>query len=169
MMRSTISSGVHIVLLVATVVLAGGVARPVAAQVRPSPPIRAAASLTDPRLARTLAILPGAGHLYAGEPGRAATVLGAVVGIVVIGNSISDDAVDCPGEEYSDEYCTSPTLDVLTYAAALGVLGWSVWDAGRAAQRTNARRLRRAGLVLQLPSSRTAGGYRIGMRVPLGG
>ena len=168
-MRTTRASGVHAALLLAAVVLSVGVAPPVAAQVRPSPPIAATASLKDPRLARALAILPGAGHLYAGERGRAGAVFGTVVGILVLGGTISDDAVECPGEEYSDEYCTSPTLDVLTYTAALGVLGWSMWDAGRAAQRTNARRLRRAGVVLQLPSTRTAGTYRVGLRVPLGG
>lgn len=138
------------------------------AQLRSPPPVRSV-SLKDPTVARLLAIVPGGGHLYAGESSRAGLVLGTVVGIMLVGGTMSDNAVECPGEEYSSEYCTSPTLDAITYTLAAGALGWSIVDAGRAAHRTNARRLRRASLVIQGRPAQARGGYRLGVNIPFGG
>ena len=120
----------------------------------------------SPMLARVIGVVPGAGHVYAGEPDRGLVYFVATLGIAIVGGNVSD--AQCSEEPYSDEYCSSTTLDILTAAAVAGVWGWSIVDAGRAARRTNARRLRVTGMLVErtsLADSRPV--TRVGFRVEL--
>ena len=114
--------------------------------------------------ARVLGIIPGLGHLYADEPWRAGTLASSVIGIVLLGVSIDDGECDDP---YSDEYCGSPVVDALVAGAIVGVMGYSVWDAGRAAHRTNLRNRVFGGMVLWSDRAPTGGRrFNLGLSVP---
>ena len=91
----------------------------------------------SPMTARIIGILPGAGHIYAGETNRGLAFFAGTLGVLAVGGAISD--AQCKEDEYSTDYCSSPVLDVLALVAGAGVWAWSIVDAGRAARRTNAR------------------------------
>lgn len=162
------SSPLHFV-LVLTAGLTASVCEPtsLAAQNTLGPnPQASAVSAKRPKsanTARVLGIIPGLGHLYADEPGRAGTIAGAVVGIVLLGVSLDDGECDDP---YTDEYCGSSTVDALVAGAIVGVIGFSVWDAGRAAHRTNLRN-RMLGRVMLWGDRAPTGGRRINLGVSL--
>jgi hypothetical protein len=122
----------------------------------------------DPRTARVRAILPGAGHWYAGEKWRAALVPTGVLLIMVEGSVRNEESVPCYYDIPPEENCVTGSPDAISYAALAGWLALSIWDAGRAAERTNARR-RGMSLVVQARSGRAHAGYRVGLRVPVGG
>ncbi len=96
----------------------------------------------SPTLARVIGVVPGLGHVYAGEPVRGLGWLAATVGVAAVGGSISDSQCQKEDEPYTDEYCSSKTIDVITAVATAGVWVWSIVDAGRTAERTNLRRRR---------------------------
>ena len=122
------------------------------------PAVIAPPGMKDPMTARVLGIVPGLGHLYAGEPGRAGLVAGAFVGFVLLG--VSAAFGDCL-QAYTEPDCGSSVLvDVLIPTAMIGTVVFSVWDAGRAAHRTNARR--------GLPGRLTLGGSPDGRRLRVG-
>src|SRR5688500_9604144 len=121
-------------------------------------PIDAAPSgAKDPTTARVLGIIPGAGHLYAGEPGRAALVAGTFVGLFAVGTLAVFG--DCAADWNEADCGTSVFVDVLVPAAIIGTWGFSIWDAGRAAHRTNNRR----GLPARLSVGGSGQGLRLGM------
>jgi len=120
--------------------------------------------------ARILGIVPGVGHMYAGEPGHGFAYMGgvALIGTVALGEAIAS----CLDDTQSSGGCGSNRAsDVLT-VAMFGLWGWSIYDAGSAAHRTNAKRLQRMSLVIapgstavrETGSSRTA---RLGLRLGL--
>ena len=125
--------------------------------------------LKSPTTARLIGIIPGAGHMYAGEVGRGFLYLGGTLGILVAGALVS--TADCYADLLSTtEDCGSNTAETVTLIAAGGLWVWSIVDAGRAARRTNAKRAASASLLLEptrLPSSlgrdRTA--VRLGVRL----
>ena len=84
-------------------------------------------------------ILPGAGHIYAGETGRGLVFMGAAA--LAFGYGFSDGQCKRP---YTDvrtcELDKNETLGGISLAAALGIYAFSAWDAHRAVKRTNARR-----------------------------
>lgn len=123
--------------------------------------------------ARSLALIPGAGHFYANENGRALGVIGGMTGLVVamsflaLGDCLAD-AFEGGGNRCEK---ASPAEDVAS-VAFFGVWAWSIYDAGRAARRTNARRTnaRRSAASLQVglrryatTSGRQARGVRLGL------
>jgi hypothetical protein len=115
----------------------------------------------NPTAAMLIGILPGAGHMYAGEPGRGMAYLGGVAGILVIGAALT--VGDCLGSVYAqaDEACGShDTIGLVTSVAALGLWGWSIYDAGRAAKRTNASRGVRTSLIVAPVGPPSLGGAR---------
>ena len=98
-----------------------------------------AKSLKNPTTARLLGIFPGLGHLYAGEGGRGAAVAGAAVTLIVISELMGIE--ECPDSLFGPPDCPPPTAEeIMIGVAALGVIGFSIWDAGRAAKRTNIKR-----------------------------
>ena len=109
----------------------------------------------SPMAARAIGIIPGAGHMYAGETRRGFMYLGGTAGVLLLGSVAL--ATGCAGAALADEDChADQSLDVLT-AVILGVWGWSIYDAGRAAHRTNAkRRLGRVSLIVApaIPAAR---------------
>lgn len=86
----------------------------------------------SPTTARVLGIVPGAGHIYAGETSRGLAHFGTVVGGFLLAGLGA--AFDCVGGD-----CNDPTPALVALAAS-GYWGWSIYDAGRAAERTNAKR-----------------------------
>jgi hypothetical protein len=118
----------------------------------PRAPARTAAPSSEksPTLARVIGIVPGAGHVYAGEPEMGLIWFTGTLGVAIVGGSVSD--AQCSEDPYTDEYCSSTTLDIITAVAVAGVWGWSIVDAGRAARRTNARRVRLTGVVFDRTS-----------------
>ena len=107
----------------------------------------------SPTAARVIGIIPGAGHMYAGETTRGFAYLGGVVGVLLVGGTAL--AVDCVGDLSGGEDCGSPILENVVTAAALGLWGYSIYDAGRAAHRTNAARGLRTSFLIA-PSRRAA-------------
>lgn len=100
----------------------------------------------DPRLALAAAVvMPGAGHLYAGEPGKGAlffttTVVAPVAGALL---TLRSEKRVCDTEGCSSSANLLPFF--LGAAASFGVYGYSIADAPKAAARTNRRlRARRA-------------------------
>ena len=127
----------------------------------PRPDALARSEAKDPTTARLLGIIPGAGHLYAGERGRAALVAGTFVGLFAFGTLavVGDCAAD-----WSESDCGSSVLvDVIVPTAIIGTWGFSIWDAGRAAHRTNRRR----GLPARLTIGGSGDGLRLGMTIGL--
>ena len=117
--------------------------------------------------ARVIGIVPGAGHVYAGETGRGLAFMGGVLGAFVIGSTIL--VADCYSSVLGrDDDCGSPgTVNVIS-AAVLGIWAWSIYDAGQAARRTNARR--RLGVSLLVAPARSVyahdgRGVRVGLSV----
>lgn len=100
----------------------------------------AAAHRKYPALAVTLAIVPGAGHVYAGDVRRGLTVVGA---IAVVAMSSAFIAVgDCVGNDSTNssaESCENDNVLAAGGLVILGIWGWSIIDAGIAATRTNRR------------------------------
>jgi TM2 domain-containing membrane protein YozV len=104
----------------------------------------AATGEKSPMTARVIGIVPGAGHIYAGETMRGLGYLAATAGIIVIGGTLL--AAECVGS--LGESCENSNTDDVATVAALGVWAWSIYDAGRAAHRTNARRRLRTSLIV---------------------
>ena len=124
----------------------------------PRPGSATQVGLKDPATARVLGIIPGLGHLYAGEPKRGALVAGTFVGAILVG--VAAAVGDCLANYTEPECDSSPIVDVLVPAAMIGTIGFSIWDAGRAAKRTNFRR--------RMPGRLTIGGSGDGRRVRVG-
>jgi hypothetical protein len=137
------------------------IATPLDAQDAPSPP---AAGDKSPMAARIIGIVPGAGHMYAGETARGFAYMGGTIGVAVLGTMmLAAGCISSLGEETCD---TSGAENVVT-AAILGVWGWSIYDAGRAAQRTNARHRLRVSLIVA-PGRSVQSPARDGRAVKLG-
>ena len=126
-------------------------------------------ALKSPTTARVIGIIPGAGHMYAGEVGRGFLYLGGTLGILVAGALVS--VADCYADLFSPaQDCGSNTAETVTLIAAGGLWVWSIVDAGRAARRTNAKHAASASLILEparIPVARGADhtGVRLGLRI----
>lgn len=124
--------------------------------------------------ARVLAIVPGLGHAYAGEGKRGLAVAGGLVGFTVASGFVL--AAGCVAEAldpYSDGECGDGVVG--SALSMLIVAGWgvSIYDAGSAARRTNAKRATalqgESPLTLGLTRRPTASGHdaraiTVGMR-----
>lgn len=125
-------------ILVATILLMTVGARSAAGQ-RPDPrfePTYGTAFKKSPTAARVIGIFPGAGHVYAGESGRGLKYLGGVlmlpvVPVFLVGTTCYLTHLTCS--------VRVETLLQISIGAAVGLYGWSIFDAGRAAHRANAR------------------------------
>ncbi len=96
----------------------------------------------NPTTARVVGVVPGAGHIYACEVLRG---LGYFVGTLgIVGGGAAASALDCLDLE--GDGC-GRSFEVALVAAA-GLWAWSIYDAGRAARRTNAKRRLRVSPVL---------------------
>jgi hypothetical protein len=132
---------------------------------------RSAGGARSPMAARVIGIVPGAGHMYAGETGRGLAYLGGIAGLVVIDAAALVAQCVAGDGMYSDDGCGSSNVDDVFTAAIIGLWGWSIYDAGRAAQRTNAKHGLRTSLVIAptRPSGtgqRDVGrGLKIGLRL----
>jgi hypothetical protein len=134
----------------------------------PLPP-RSVAEAKSPTTARIIGIFPGAGHMYAGETGRGFAYLGGTVGILLVGTLAL--AANCTYQVATAQEDCDSGLETAVTAAALGFYGWSIYDAGRAAHRTNAKRGLRPSLILaplRSPRSPTRDGWalKFGMSFP---
>jgi len=120
----------------------------------------------SPTAARFIGIIPGAGHVYAGETSRGLAYFGGIVALGLVGGMAL--AVDCLDElaEPSDS-CGSKTGENLLTAAILGVWGWSIYDAGRAAERTNRAHGLRTALILAPARSSGVGHGGRGVKIGL--
>ena len=107
----------------------------------------------DPKIATTWGyLLPGAGHIYAGESGKGWLLMTGSVGALGVGLGMtlaSGEEDDIPDEfdPFGNPQTLSTAEDIQDWTPAyvgLGVfsLGWiySVLDAGKAAERTNRKR-----------------------------
>ena len=114
--------------------------------------------------------------MYAGETTRGFAYLGGVAGILAVGalffaGDCIDDTND--GRGPSEYGCSSSdTISGITTVALLGVWGWSIHDAGRAANRWNVRHGHPISALIVAPivPSRAGGagpGARIGLRIAL--
>ena len=144
----------------ALVLTLAATAPPVAAQNTLAPrhaPI-AAIGHRSPLRARVIGLVPGLGHVYAGSPARGGAFLGGMFAVLLVGGSISD--AQCEDPQYTDEYCSSETLDIVTAVAAGGVWAWSIADAGWTAERANRRGLGRVEVVVRPSAMPRADGSR---------
>ena len=125
---------------------------------------QSASDLKNPTAARFIGIIPGAGHMYAGETGRGLAYMGGVVGLAVVGGAVVFR--DC--FNFTNDPCDTPALPYVWVGATLGLWGWSIYDAGRAAERTNAKHAPRiVTYVAPAMLSSTRGGSVPGLRVGL--
>ena len=123
-----------------------------------------APGMKSPGAARVIGILPGAGHIYAGETGRGFAFMGGVLGAFVIGSTVL--LAECYSSVLGGDDCASSGTENVIAAAILGLWGWSIYDAGRAAHRTNARR--RMGVsLLVAPARQSYAGARAARGVKL--
>jgi hypothetical protein len=156
-------------LLPCLAVLMLAVHRPLAAQQDPPAAPRNADSsqFKDPATARVIGIIPGAGHMYAGEPGRGVAYLGGVVGLTLAGAAMF--LSDCASDIYriTSDGCESSSAGNGFLVVALGVWAWSIYDAGSAAHRENAKHGFRAALILAPEHSRGVAGGGQGVKVGL--
>ncbi|MDQ3997655.1 MAG: hypothetical protein M3303_11655 [Gemmatimonadota bacterium] len=88
----------------------------------------------NPVTARVIGIVPGAGHVYAGETMRGLTYFGSTAAIFLLAGLMF--ASDCIG----GEDCGDSATPGLVAVAGFAYWGWTIYDAGRAAERANARR-----------------------------
>jgi hypothetical protein len=155
-------------------VLAGSLLFVTTAAAQPSSPSAATQAdttvpeLKSPTTARLLGIIPGAGHMYAGEVGRGFLYLGGTLGILLVGGLVG--ATDCFTDElFSNQPdCGRTTAETVSLIAAGGLWVWSIVDAGRAARRTNAKRAATVSLLIEptrIPA--TFGGDRTAVRLGL--
>jgi hypothetical protein len=112
----------------------------------------------NPKTARTIGIIPGAGHIYTCEFLRGLGLYVVTTSTIAVGTVLAD--FDCVSTS-----CKS--YDPLVIAAGLGLWGWSIYDAGRAAERTNAkrRRGRLSPILTPVRLSRTGDRSRRGLRI----
>lgn len=118
--------------------------------------------------ARLAGVIPGAGHMYAGEVGRGFAVIGGMVGIFAVGAVAF--AGDCLGDLGSsmgaDDCSSSSAIENITTVAVLGLWGWSIWDAGRAANRYNVRHGHPiSAMVVPAVDRLVSGGPRVGVNI----
>lgn len=118
--------------------------------------------------ARVIGIIPGAGHMYAGEVGRGFLYLGGTLGLVVVAALVG--VTDCLNDAvfFDQSTCGRSTGETVSLIAAGGLWVWSIVDAGRAARRTNAKHAASASLILEptrFPVAR--GGDRTAVRLGL--
>ncbi len=118
----------------------------------------------SPTTARVVGILPGAGHIYACEFMHGIAYFIVTTGFIGLGAGAA--ALDCLST-LSDDRC-GRQADV-ALVAAIGVWAWSIYDAGRAAQRTNAKRRQQrvSPIVTPVGPKRTGEGSRRALKVGL--
>ena len=89
-------------------------------------------------------LLPGAGHMYAGEGGKGFMLMAGSVGSLAVGTIMTLNSGDEDAEVGYDYDFSKGGTDWTPSYIGLGVytIGWiySVVDAGKAAQRTNRKR-----------------------------
>jgi hypothetical protein len=124
----------------------------------------------SPSTARVIGIIPGAGHMYAGEVGRGFLFLGGTLGLVFVAALFG--VTDCLDDAtfFGQSDCGRSTGETVSLIAAGGLWVWSIVDAGRAARRTNAKRAASASLILEpahIPVARGGDhtGVRLGLRI----
>jgi hypothetical protein len=126
---------------------------------------RAISGAKSPTAARVIGIVPGAGHVYAGETMRGVTYFGTTAGIFLLAGLVF--ATDC----LDSNDCDGSTEATLATLAGFGYWGWTIYDAGRAAHRANARgrpwrlSLIAAPAVLAHAAGTDVGGVRVGVSV----
>ena len=125
------------------------------------------ADLKNPTAARLLGIIPGAGHMYAGEVGRGLLVFVGTLGVLAAGSYVY--ASDCFMQD-SGKCDGGAAVGVVAVIATSGLWVWSIVDAGRAARRTNAKRAAGTSLILEPTRIPTALGddraaVRLGVRI----
>jgi hypothetical protein len=108
----------------------------------------------NPTTARALGIVPGAGHIYACEFLRGLGYYIVTTSLVVVGAA----ELNCP--IFASDGGCARSADV-ALLAGIGLWAWSIYDAGRAAHRTNARRGSRLSVILTPEGSRWSDGRRI--------
>jgi hypothetical protein len=104
------------------------------------------AGLKSPTIARLLAIVPGAGHMYAGEMEH-----GLIVATVIPSLVLAGALAGCLSVLFTPDqgHCERSTPVKVSLIAAGGLWAWSIFDAGRAARRTNAKRAASASFFIQ--------------------
>jgi hypothetical protein len=125
-------------------------------------------AVKSPTTARLIGIIPGAGHMYAGEVGRGFLYLGGTVGVVFV--AALAGFTDCLENTswFAQSDCDGGAAATVGLIAAGGLWVWSIVDAGRAARRTNAKRAARASLIIEpARTPATLGGDRTAVRLGL--
>ena len=103
----------------------------------------------SPTTARLIGIIPGAGHMYAGETAHGLSYLGGV-GLALFGTIALTEGCLVEPRTASQSCGTRGPSDAqrAVIIAGLGLWGWSIYDAGRAANRANAARGLRTSLIV---------------------
>ena len=116
----------------------------------------------SPTVARLLGVVhPGLGHIYAGEVEHGILYATATPSLVLAGALVS--RVECLAESWLSD-CGRSTVLTVSLVGAGALWAWSIFDAGRAAQRTNAKRAGRTSLILE-PARDDPAAVRLGLRI----
>ena len=110
----------------------------------------------DPTVAMAFATyIPGAGHIYAGEIMKGSSLLLASAGVAAAGFILSAKAIK------DEKSGLAPGLG--SAAIGFGIYFYSLYDAGRAAQRTNAKN--KLSLRIMPNVSKDSGGMQYGINL----
>jgi hypothetical protein len=102
----------------------------------------------SPTAARLIGIIPGVGHMYAGEFEHGLLYATAIPSLVLAGALVG--GLDCLTDSWlSGQPCDQSPVLTLSLIAAGGLWAWSIFDAGRAARRTNAKRAANVSLLIE--------------------
>ncbi|HEU5183334.1 MAG TPA: hypothetical protein VFU01_02125 [Gemmatimonadaceae bacterium] len=121
--------------------------------------------LKSPTAARLVGlVVPGGGHMYAGEVGHGILYMAGIPGVLLAG-ALADAPV-CALEALGSSECERNGLWTASLIVAGAAWAWSIFDAGRAAHRTNARRAGRTSLLIE-PHGHGRMAVRLGVRLRL--
>ena len=107
-------------------------------------------------------VAPGAGHMYAGEVEHGILYMAGIPSVLLAG-ALADAPV-CALETLGASECERSGLWTASLIVAGAAWAWSIFDAGRAAHRTNAKRAGRTSLLVE-PHGYERAGVRVGVRL----
>lgn len=138
------------------------------AQTTAAHPVAAPTHAKSATTARLLGIVPGVGHMYAGEPWHGVLYLGGVAALTTLAAGIA--VTQCLDDALATGNCGSGSNTASNAVAigALGLWGWSIYDAGRAARRTNARSIAKQTSLIVAPGKSVGRGESVGRTLRLG-
>jgi len=136
------------------------------AQTTPAQTTPAAAPEKSATTARLLGIVPGVGHMYAGETGHGIAYLAGTAAMFALTGGVA--VTECLNNGLDTGDCGSTRAANVLAVATLGLWAWSIYDAGRAAHRTNVRSRAKQTSLIVAPGKWVGRGESVGRTLRVG-